>query len=66
MLLTELSKNCKYNRFLLVASVATYTINSEHVLQTLIYACQRMADDRLLREYHVPPVSASDSVALNL
>ena len=26
-------------------------------LQTLMYACQRMDNDKQLREYHVPPVS---------
>ena len=28
-------------------------------LQTLMYACQRMDNDKLLRDYHVPPVSSS-------
>ncbi len=28
-------------------------------LQTLMYACQRMDNDKQLREYHVPPVSFS-------
>lgn len=26
------------------------------LMQTLMYACQRMADDKSLRDYHVPPV----------
>ena len=34
--------------------------DTEHVvLQTLMYACQRMENDKQLREYHVPPVRLS-------
>ena len=32
-------------------------------LQTLMYACQRMDNDKQLREYHVPPVSFSSGSA---
>ncbi len=30
---------------------------STSTLQTLMYACQRMDNDKQLQEYHVPPVS---------
>lgn len=48
-------------------SIALYPNHHElvnHVLQTLLYACQRMADDKLLRDYHVPPVSSPHTLKL--
>lgn len=57
------------NRSCQIALYPNYHELVNHVLQTLMYACQHMADDKLLRDYHVPPVSSptlSISLAITL
>ena len=42
---------------LLISCSRCKTDRERDVLQTLMYACQRMENDKQLHEYHVPPVS---------
>lgn len=44
---------------LLISCSLCNTDRERDVLQTLMYACQRMEDDKQLQEYHVPPVRPS-------